>query len=178
MRRKLWSESGIGLVELLIAMAVLQIGVFALIAALSSGHAALLRSAKTTTAAALASSQIELYRAMKYDDIALNLARMSAAAADDATTNYASDAAYDTVQAWTSTCVPPDADAQHACNPSSRPLGPDGKRYRVNTYIVHEIPGGGRELKKVTVVVRDPSRSNAVLLRQSTAFDELTGREG
>jgi type II secretory pathway pseudopilin PulG len=66
MRQRLWSEHGIGLVELLIAMAVLQIAVFALVAALSSGHVATLRASKISTASAVANAQIENYRALKF----------------------------------------------------------------------------------------------------------------
>jgi type II secretory pathway pseudopilin PulG len=174
MRKQLRSDDGFGLIELLIAMAVLQFAIFALIAALSSAHAAQLRAAKTTTAAALASSQIELYRSVQYHEIRLDPTRL-AAAQTDTSTSYASDAAHTGPHA-AEDCTVPDPNAQHPCNASSLPAGADGRTYRVNTYIVYHDPADGRELKRVTVVVRDPSRGNAVLVRQTTAFDELTGR--
>jgi prepilin-type N-terminal cleavage/methylation domain-containing protein len=178
MRQRLWSDDGFGLVELLIAMTVLLVAVAALVAAIGSAHAAVLRAAKKSTAAALASSQIEMYRALRYHEIRLNPTRLDEAAADP-DNGYASDDSYTAAQVAPtsdSPCVVPDPDAQHHCNASSRPQGADGRFYRVNTYIVYIDPADGREFKRVTVVIRDPAKGNRVLARQSTAFDELTGR--
>ncbi len=67
------------------------------------------------------------------------------------------------------TPVPPE------CEASREVIGPDGRAYRIDTYITRETPSGGRELKKVTVVVRDPANVNGTpLARQVSTFDVLT----
>jgi hypothetical protein len=58
--------------------------------------------------------------------------------------------------------------------------GPDNRAYRVDTYMVQEIPneGGsneGRPVKKVTVVVRDGNNLTKVYARQVSTFDQSTG---
>src|SRR5438309_1704981 len=68
------SEDGFGLVELLIAMVVLQIALLAIVGAFGAGSVALGRAAKLTTSAALADQQMELYRAMPYAAIGLDTA--------------------------------------------------------------------------------------------------------
>jgi Tfp pilus assembly protein PilE len=163
MRQRLWSERGIGLIELLIAMTVLQIAVFALIAAFSSGHVTLLRAGKVTTASALASAQIEQYRAVRHDGI-----RLDSAATTDAT--YNGDAAF----AGTRVLAPC---GELRCVPSRLETGADGRTYRVDTYIVSERAASSvlRQVKKVTVVVRDPNNlTGRPFVRQTTAFDALT----
>jgi Tfp pilus assembly protein PilV len=162
MRRQLWSQRGIGLIELLIAMAVLQIAVFALIAVFSSGHVALQRAGKITTATALAGSQLEMYRALRHDEIALDTA--------------ATDATYEADPAFPGTRVVTACGELH-CVPSRLATGADGRTYRVDTYIVTEAASSTvlRQVKKVTVVVRDPGNlARKPFVRQSTAFDALT----
>jgi hypothetical protein len=52
--------------------------------------------------------------------------------------------------------------------------GPDGRSYRVDTYIVSTTPTGGRAVKKVTVVVRMVTNGvvGTVLARQASTFDQ------
>ena len=57
-------ESGFGLVELLIAMTVMVVGITALVAGMSSGMVAVKRAGDESTAAALADTQMEAYRAL------------------------------------------------------------------------------------------------------------------
>src|SRR5205823_9893436 len=71
-------EDGFGLIELLIAMVMLNIGILALVAAFNSGIVALARSSHVSTAAALADQQMELYRGVTYDCIYLSAAGTSA----------------------------------------------------------------------------------------------------
>jgi Tfp pilus assembly protein PilE len=162
MRRKVRSERGLGLVELLIAMTVLQIAVFALVAALSSGHVALARASKTTTATALASSQLETFRALRHDEITLDTS--------------ATDSVYQADAAFAGTRVTTACALEH-CMPTRIAPGADGRSYRVDTYIVSEPPITGvfRQVKKVTVVIRDANNpSGGPYVRQTTAFDALT----
>src|SRR5215216_2781921 len=65
-------DGGFGLVELLIAMAMLNIGLLAVVAAFSSGIVSINRAGKITTASVLADGQMELYRALRYDAIKLD----------------------------------------------------------------------------------------------------------
>jgi Tfp pilus assembly protein PilV len=59
-RLRLRSERGFGLIELLMAMVMLNIGILAIVAAFNSGMFALNRASKISTASALADSQMEL----------------------------------------------------------------------------------------------------------------------
>src|SRR3954447_19635127 len=71
-RVRLRSDAGFGLIELLMAMVMLNIGILAIVAAFNSGMFALNRASKLSTASALADSQMELYRAITYSSIALD----------------------------------------------------------------------------------------------------------
>src|SRR4029079_12780962 len=71
-RVRLRSERGFGLIELLMAMVMLNIGILAIVAAFNSGMFALSRASKISTASALADSQMEQYRAITYSAIALD----------------------------------------------------------------------------------------------------------
>lgn len=142
--RRLRSDAGFGLIELLVAMVVTNIAVMALVAALSSSHVALVRASRISTAAAVASAKLETYRAGTYAEIVV-------------TSNP---------------------------GPTANVTGADGRNYPVTTTIVEICPdgsvpssgtcsAGGRPLKKVTVVVSEPTTSN-VLVTQSSAYDQLT----
>jgi hypothetical protein len=57
--------------------------------------------------------------------------------------------------------------------------GPDNRAYRVDSYVRQLTSGtggvaGGRDVKRVTVVVRGAS-DNKVLARLSSTFDQATG---
>src|SRR5881398_3241508 len=71
-RVRLRSEAGFGLIELLMAMVMLNIGILAIVAAFNSSMFALRRASKISTASALADSQMELYRAITYNSIGLD----------------------------------------------------------------------------------------------------------
>ena len=61
-------ESGIGLVELLISLLVLNIGIFATMGAFTSGAVAIRHASRVSTAAALADKKIEAFRDMSYSN--------------------------------------------------------------------------------------------------------------
>jgi Tfp pilus assembly protein PilV len=160
-------ESGFGLIELLIAMVVLNIGLLAIVAAFNAGIITLNRASRVTTAGVLADQQMELYRAITYDSIRL------AAATIPATAPYTSDSAYSASQITTPTCSgPPYPDE---CNASRTVTGADNKSYRLDTYIVQTTPSGGRPVKQVTIVVRDEDNLSRVYVRQASVFDQSTG---
>jgi len=176
MRRRLADQGGFGLIELLISMTVLNIGILALVAAFSSGVFALNRASQTSTASTLASSQIELYRAVRHIDIRLDTGLVAVANTD---TLYASDSAHPSTQITAVCPLAPE------CNPSRSTTGADGRAYRIDTYICWatsaadptcRAPTGDPaqdRLKRVTVVVR--SNAGTAFARQVSTFDRSTG---
>lgn len=163
-RAALRKEGGFGLVELLMAMTMLNIGLLAVVAAFSSGIVSLNRASRVTTAAVLADGQMELYRSLTYAAIRLEPTSIPGGAP------YTTDIAYSASQV-TATCAgPPDE-----CNASRQATGGDNKSYRIDTYIVLSTPTGGRALKKVTVVVRDYNNLALTFARQVSTFDQSTG---
>lgn len=82
-------EHGFGMIELLCAMTVMLIGIFSVFAVFQSGIVQIRRASKVTTAAAISSSEMEKYRAIRFDSIGLADADVAAA---DAT--YKADSAY------------------------------------------------------------------------------------
>ena len=183
--QRLRKNDGFGLVELLIAMTVLNVGLLALIAAFSSGAVALTRASKTATAASLADQQMELYRAMTYDAIGLDTA-----ATTDAT--YKADSACiggstcSNVAPTTPSCaVITGAGGSNwgftdACNPArsiSSANSADKLSYRVDTYVRLITLSGQRNTKQVTIVVRDGAALSTVLARVASLFDCSTGQD-
>jgi Tfp pilus assembly protein PilV len=66
---KLRGEDGIGLVELLIALLVLNIGIFATLGAFTSAATAINRASHVSTASAISDKQLETYRDTAYASI-------------------------------------------------------------------------------------------------------------
>lgn len=166
--KRLRSEEGFGLLELMIAMTMLNVGILALVAAFNSGALAIQRASQVSTASTVAERQMELYRGLRYSSITLDSAS-KAAAQGNAT--YAGDPAYNANQV-TSTCT--GSPLPDSCNAMRTTKGPDGIDYRVDTYIVTETPPNGRALKRVTIVVRKVS-DLATMTRMTSLFDESTG---
>ena len=179
---RLRSQEGFGLIELLMAMVMLNIGILAIVAAFNSGAVTLNRASRISTAAALADQQMELYRAIPYASIALDAKR-----SDDRqhvqvrldarrTRAYSATRAHDDLRGAVA----------NECNASRSIAGansPDRKRYRVDTYIILSTtttspptPTNGRPVKIVTVVVRDGGALTArPLVRIASTFDQSTG---
>jgi len=171
---RLRTEEGFGLVELLISLVVLNVGILAIVAGFNGGSLALLRASETSTAAALGDKQVELYRAITYAAISLNTTAVDG--------TYTGDAAYPGTRV-TGTCTAPVAAAcipTQTIDSSSTPPSPDGRSYRIDTYITTHTPpawgtySDGRPLKRVTVVVRRSSPLKT-LFRVSSNFDQSTG---
>lgn len=147
------------MVEMLIAIVVINVGLLTILLALTSGMTTLRRSAESSTASALADKQLEKYRAVSFSSIFLNT---SSLAATDST--YQSDSAYSASQV-SQTCSPVTA----ICTPTQSVTGPDGHSYRIDTYIVYVTPSGGTAVKQVTVVVRKSGATAALARVVSTA---------
>ena len=172
-------ESGFGLLELLMAMVMLNVGILAIVAAFSSGNAALARASRVSTATALADSQLESYRGLIYDNIVFTTTEWNAAIADS---TYTSDTTYVTNMqspvapkgiVSTLTNCPANVPTT-SCDPSYTITGPDHRAYRVDTYLYYDAPGGGAQLKTVTVVVRPTSGTTRPWARITSTFDSST----
>ncbi len=184
MLRRLRGENGFGLIELLVALMMLNIGIMAIIASFSAGSAAILRASRNATASTLADQQMELYRALTYSAIALDSSTIPSSAP------YTTDSAYSASQI-TATCS--GSVSQHnECNASRTVTGPDHGSYRVDAYISWTCASGtlggtvtaptcsgtnaSRPAKLVTVVVRDGTNlTGQALVREGSSFDQSTG---
>lgn len=172
MRARLRSEEGFGLVELLMSLVMLNIGILAIVAAFNSGALALQRASQTSTAATLAEKQMELYRGLQYSAIGLTLATATDATYTGDTACVGGSGSCGNIDATSPAC--PNASFPEACTPSRTVTGPDKVSYRVDTYITSQAVSGGRDVKRVTVVVRKTSTLK-VLARLVSSFDASTG---
>src|SRR2546421_2176699 len=143
MMSRLRNEKGFGLLELLMAMTMLNIGILALVAAFNSGAVALQRASRVSTAAALADTQMELYRALAYTAIALDSTSVNAT-----DTLYRNDSVLggslsnDILAASGCTGSP----IPNECNPSRTVTGADHRTYRVDAYVTQTTPANARAL--------------------------------
>ena len=159
MTARVRNEQGFALIEMLVAIVVINVGLLAILLALNSGMVTLRRSAESSTASAIADQQVERFRARAFAAIYLDTTLL---AATDST--YQTDAAYSVSQV-NQACSPLVA----ACTPSQTVTGPDGRSYRVDTYVVSVVPAGGQAVKQITVVVRKPGATSALARVVSTA---------
>jgi Tfp pilus assembly protein PilV len=173
-------ESGFGLLELLMAMVMLNVGILAIVAAFSSGNAALARASRISTASALADKQMEIYRGADYDNIAFTTAEWTSAIGDSVYTgdtvyqqNMATPVAPKALVGTVTTC--PTAVAAQACDPSFLVTGSDHRNYRVDTYLYFDTPSFGNQLKTITVVVRDGDVTSKTYARVTSTFDPSVG---
>lgn len=199
MRGRIASEGGFGLIELLIAMVLLQVGLIAVVGAFGAGSVALATASHVNTASVLADQQMELYRAMPYDAIGLDTAGAPT------TGNYVADTAVcpggqspvcgntgprnnntPSTATWsctatsgsTSVAVYFGANGVNPCRAERSVTGsssPDGHAYTVETYIQWgTLISGQRASKQVSVVVRD-TKTSRELSKEVTTFDCSTG---
>jgi type II secretory pathway pseudopilin PulG len=171
-------EAGFGLIELVIALAVLNVVILALFATFNAGSLSLQRANLIATAETLADKQMELYRAQVYKGIGLESGLVGAV----------SDTTHTGDPAWISAASQYTDNAQTGCTavaPECQPVqasvtGADGRTYRIDSYVralaAGSGPANGREVKAVTVVVR--SSAGKALARLTTTFDKATGCTG
>ena len=161
------------------AMTMLNVGILAIVAAFNSGALALARASRASTATAIADTQMELFRGLKYANIEQTTSGWNSAVADS---TWSADAVYQTYMktpASPQALIPtvttcPNANA-NSCNPEFTTTGPDGRSYRVDTYMYFNQPSGGEQVKTVTVVVRDSNNVAKSLARETSVFDISTG---
>jgi type II secretory pathway pseudopilin PulG len=161
--RRLRGQEGFGLVELLIAMTVLNVAILATVAAFSSGMLALNRANKTATAAVLADMHMEKYRAVRFDCVKADNIQDSTTCPD--------------LDVYDGAVVAPERSYWNPVRVLGGAHTPDGRTYQVEATIVEEPPAAGvtREVKRVTIVVRDVADSMRILTRQTSTFEEATG---
>jgi hypothetical protein len=178
---RLGAEGGFGMIEILLAMIFISIAIMVLVSGFASATVAINRASRISTAGVIADSQMERFRAMSYAWIGLDTA-----GATDAL--YTGDTAC--VGAGCSN-VAPTAGASACrsggtvyvvyplnCVASQTVTGPDGRSYRMDTYvrgIQSVIVGNPRSTKLVTIVIRDPAVNNRVIAREESDFDYCTG---
>ena len=63
----------------------------------------------------------------------------------------------------------------NSCDPSFLTNGPDGRSYRIDTYLYYDQPTGGGQIKVITVVVRAGDDLTRSLSRETSTFDVTTG---
>jgi type II secretory pathway pseudopilin PulG len=165
------------LIELVIAMSVLAIAIGALLAVFASSMLSLRRATIQGTALTLADRQIEVYKTLLYADIRLDAATMPVSGTDPYNTANAADATIPPSSPQVTGAVAPSctlpAQAQHACAVQTW-NGPDGRNYRIDTYVIAATPAGGRAGKQVTVVVRQiqgGTVGSKAIARATSAFD-------
>lgn len=164
---RLRSDAGFGLVEMVIALTLLSVGMFALIATYSSGSTALLRASRIGSAGVVADTQMERYRALRYDEIGLDVSSIPTSG------DYvAAGTPYSSV--LSPVALSPCTTAE-ICSASRSVTGPDGRSYQVDVYMYWVTPTGGRATKRVAVVVRDDVDGDRILARQVSTFDLYAG---
>jgi type II secretory pathway pseudopilin PulG len=171
------------MVELLCAMGILSIGILAVFALFQAGVVNIKRASTITTAAALADTEMERFRALKYSALGLAQSDVDAISSGDP---YKNDPAWkpisSPVNAVNSTVVVAKCPANPCTDalPTRTATGADGKSYRVDTYMtwqaVQSASGTqGRNVKLVTIVIRDAVTPSKVWARATSSFDESTG---
>jgi Tfp pilus assembly protein PilV len=175
------AEDGFGLIELVMAMVMLNIGILAIVASFNAGALALQRASHVSTASALADQQMEGYRALLYDKIGFDTGQMSGldntykcdsvlgVLCPNTVTSCALSSGCADGTVPTLTC----GSANH-CLPRRTAAGstsPDGYSYRIDSYILFKTQTSGRQLKQITVVVRDGNTPSKTLARLTSTFD-------
>lgn len=169
-QRFLRKADGFGLVELLIALLVLNVAIFATVAAFNAGLFTLRRASRISTASSIAERQMELYRALSYGSIVLRSSTLDSI--------YTGDPQAAGQMPTVGVC--PGGVPAEACEPIQATVqGGDGNPYRVDTYMHEKVPPStssfpGRPVKDVVVVVRD-IRTHAPIVRVQSTFDKSTG---
>jgi prepilin-type N-terminal cleavage/methylation domain-containing protein len=142
------ADEGMTLIELLIAMAVLSIGIAALVAGFSSGVVSINRARVTSTAGTLADQQMELYRQAAFTSLPVGLQAPTTPTGPDGHTYW-----MQVDGAWTCAIGTYSAGPPATCSgtPTSRPV------------------------KALTITVRDGSATGKLLFTESATFDSSTG---
>jgi type II secretory pathway pseudopilin PulG len=150
------SESGIGLIELLIALTLLVIGVGAALSVFASSFVSLQHTSREGTALTLADRQLEAYRSMSYSCLpAASLLAPDPACATPFTDPFPNP--YSASQTVTGT------------------ESPDHRTYTVTTTVTDVGTDCGTGVREIIVVVTDPTNGNENLARETSCFSSVGG---
>jgi prepilin-type N-terminal cleavage/methylation domain-containing protein len=182
LRARAAGDRGFGMIELLVAMAILSIGVGALMLSYASSAISLRRAGQKGTALALADTQMEKYRTRTFTGV-----RIDGTLIPTSGTYVTANSTDPTIPPSTNQAVAgqngddtcPTSSEPPACLPVQNVTGPDSRQYRVETYVNYvnndstlsiRTPTSGLTLKRVTVVVRDAT-TGTIMARESSAFE-------
>jgi hypothetical protein len=127
---------------------------------------------------------MELFRGIRYANIVQSTSEWNSAVADatwradstytsSTTMNNGSPTSPRGLVATVTTC--PNTNA-NACDPSFTTNGPDGRSYRIDTYLYYDTPSSySGQIKVITVVVRAANDTSHSLARETSTFDPATG---
>jgi Tfp pilus assembly protein PilV len=176
LRSRIKNEQGFGMVELVMAMVMLNVGILSIVAAFASGNTALARASRVATGGALADKQMEVFRGIAYTNIVQQTSEWNAAIADSSWTadtvyqqNMLSPASPKALVPTVASC--PANVPTTACDPSYTTTGADSRSYRVDTYLYYDTPTGGKQVKTITVVVRPATDTTRSYARISSTVD-------
>lgn len=151
---RLRGERGFGLVELLVAMTVLSVALFALVGTFTNGYRILTRASTKGAASVLADSAMEAYRGKAYDDITCSGAPPITCSSETAHPHGPDGRTY-TVTTVVEMVTATNTDGAACSSPSWAPPCP-------------------RRVKVVTVTVADAN--GRLWSSQRSTFDPLTGQ--
>ena len=178
---RLRGEDGFGLVELLMAMVMLNIGILAIVATFNSGAVALRRASHVSTASALADQQMEGYRALLYGQIGFDNGQIAALGNTYKCDSVLGGACPNTLTTCSGTTCADNTVPTFACGSANQCLpsrtvsgatSPDAYGYRIDSYILFKTQTSGRQLKQITVVVRDSATPTTTFARVTSTFDQ------
>jgi type II secretory pathway pseudopilin PulG len=178
---RLRGEEAFGLIELLMAMVLLNIGILAIVASFNSGAVALRRASHVSTASALADQQMEGYRARLYGQIGFDTTQVSGLDNTYKCDSALGAACPNVVAACSSATCTDDTVPILSCGSANQCLptrsvsgstSPDAYPYRIDSYIVYKTQAGSRQLKQITVVVRDGNTPSKTFARLTSTFDQ------
>ena len=197
-------DEGFGLIELLVAITIMNVGVLAVVAAFTSGTFAINRASQTATATSLADARMETYRAMTAPDIGLDANLIpsldSTYTSDEACWDPTADASCSTTpnanlglteptaSGGSSACTQIEAwYGNEPCHPTEDLTGaasPDGHGYRIDTYVfllqpviadsTATPPVLAHAARKQVTVVVRDLDTSKVLVRETSVFDCTT----
>jgi Tfp pilus assembly protein PilV len=180
-RLRIQDESGSLLIDLLVAMTIMVIAVGAILSAYAAGYISLRNASTQGNALTLADKQIELYNTLPNASLKLDASTIPASGSDPYVTAHSSDSTIPSSSgqmtggtATAGSCTSPTT-PQPACAVQTV-TGPDGRPYRVDTYIVSVTPNASypsRIDQSVTVVVRtnDGGTPGSIAARTSSVYD-------
>jgi len=177
---RLDNESGSMLIELILAMLFLAVAVGALVSVYSASVVSLRHTSIEGNALTLVDRQIELYNTLPYAFISLDSTTIPGST-DSYTTAHSTDSTIPGAlgQVTGTTVAPGSCTSPKAPQPSCATqlvAGPDGRTYRIDTYIVFITPptAGSRAVKQVTSVARlvQSGTVGPIRARIQSAYDQ------